>query len=200
MIMRGRIPGTLLACALAVASAVSTAPVAHAATWTVSPAGSLAATSSTFVLANTSNGAAIRCQSTVLNGTVPAAGSGLSGNSIAQFTGGTFTGCIGGPFGLTCTVTVIGPWLLNAVSYNGAGVTTGTLANVRIIVTCGSCSFTLAGSLAFTYDNNTGVLRIFGNLAVTSASFGCLGAFRAGDLVRVDVSYSVSPRPVLTSP
>jgi hypothetical protein len=192
----------LAAALLALAPAVSNAPAAHAATWTASPGGSFTATSSSFTMTNERNGGSIvRCQSATLNGTVPVAGSGLSGTGIVRFTGGQFTNCTG-PFGVPCTVTVVGTWSLDAVSYNGSGVTIGKLTNVVIVLTCGSCTVQLAGSADVTYDNGTGVLRIVSNggLVVSSASSGCLGTMVTGDRVWLDISFIIRPPIILTSP
>lgn len=201
--MRRQLLGLLTVGLMTAATAVLTAAPASAATWTVNPAGNFTGTAGTTVLTNTRNGATVSCTSASAAGNIPVAGPGQPGPAIARITGSAWNSC-SGLFGISFTVTHVGTWLLNAVSYNSAtGTTTGTISNASARLSGGSCTASVAGTVPATYTNSTGVLQVQPTgtaLRITSASFGCLGALSTGDIVTFRGSYTVAPRVTLTSP
>jgi hypothetical protein len=189
------------------ATAVLTAAPASAATWTINPAGNFTGSAGTTVLTNTRNRATVTCTSSSASGNVPVAGSGLSGTGIAQITGSAWNNC-SGLFGISFTVSHVGTWSLNAVSYS-APVTTGTISGVKANLNGGSCvasvggATSAGGTVPATYNNTTHVLQVQPTgtgLKITSASSGCLGALVTGDTVTFSGSYTVSPPVTITSP
>jgi hypothetical protein len=188
---------------------LSAAP-AVAATWTVKPGGSVAATSGKATLTDTHSGVSLSCASSKGAGTVKS-GSGLSGTGIGSITSLAFTSCTG-PAGLTFTVTNSHfPWSLNAVSFNStSGVTTGTLTGIHATLTGPSCSAVVDGTgatadngmVSVTYTNSTGALKVLttgGNLHIYSVS-GCFGLIHSGDPATFSGTYAVSPKQTITSP
>jgi hypothetical protein len=184
-----------------------TAGPALAATWTVSPGGSITASAGTTTLKDTGTGTTLKCTSSTAKGTLKS-GSGLSGTGIGSISSLTFSSCTG-PLGLTFTVTSSAfPWSLNATSFS-SGVTSGTISGIHAKLSGPSCSATVDGTSAtadngtvdVTYTNSTGALKVLttgGNLHIYGVS-GCAGLIKAGDATTFSGSYTVSPKQTITS-
>ena len=98
-----------------------TAGPAFAATWTVSPGGSITAAPGTTTLKDTNTGNMLSCTSSSTSATLKS-GTGLAGSGIGSVKGISFTNC-SGPLGLTFTVAPGNlPWKLNAATF-ASGVT-----------------------------------------------------------------------------
>ena len=203
--------GSVLFVGAAIAGVIglSAAP-ALAATWTVKPGGTVAATSGKTTLTDTNTGVSLSCASSKGAATLKS-GSGLSGTGIGSITSLAFNSCTG-PAGLKFTVTTSHfPWSLNAVSFNStSGVTTGTLTGIHATLTGPGCSAVVDGTSATadngkvsaTYTNSTGVLKTLttgGNLHTYSVS-GCFGLIHSGDSATFSGTYAVSPKQTITSP
>ena len=203
--------GSVLFVGAAIAGVIglSAAP-AVAATWTVKPGGSVAATAGKTTLTDTRSGVALSCTSSKGAATLKS-GSGLSGTGIGSITSLTFNSCTG-PLGLMFTVTTSHfPWSLNAVSFNStSGVTTGTITGIHATLTGPSCSAVVDGTgatadngmVSGTYTNSTGALKPLttgGNLHIYNVS-GCAGLIRTGDSTTFSATYAVSPKQTITSP
>jgi hypothetical protein len=135
--MNRRLSRILIVGGTAAAAIALSAQAAFASTWTISPAGSFTAplkSGTTTLLKDLSTGITLTCTKSTSKGSVPKAGSGLSGKGIATISSTTFgtstTPCTG-PAGTTLTsVSLNTPWKLNAVSYKASvdgGQTTGTI-------------------------------------------------------------------------
>jgi hypothetical protein len=160
------------------------AQAAFASTWTISPAGSFTGSlnsGTTTVLKDTNTGITLSCTIATAKGSVPKAGSGLSGTGIATISSTTFgtstTPCTG-PLGSTITaVSLNAPWKLNAVSYKASvdgGQTTGTItaagtgvgAKISGVIGGVSCTATVGGTKAAPakanglYDNGSHLLAV----------------------------------------
>jgi hypothetical protein len=162
----------------------TTAAFAVAATWSISPAGSFTGslnTGTTTTLTDTTTGITLVCTKSTAKGSVPKAGSGLSGKGIATIsstTFGTSTAKCTGPAGTTLTaVSLNTPWKLNAVSYKASvdgGQTTGTItasgtgvgAKISATILGSACTATVGGTTAAPakanglYDNGSHLLAI----------------------------------------
>ncbi len=183
-----------------------TAGPALAATWTVSPGGSITASAGTTTLKDTGTGTTLKCTSSSAKGTLKS-GSGLSGTGIGSISSLTFSSCTG-PLGLTFTVTSSAfPWSLNATSFS-SGVTSGTISGIHAKLSGPSCSATVDGTGAtadngtvdVTYTNSTAALKVLttgGNLHIYGVS-GCAGLIKSGDATTFSGSYTVSPKQTIT--
>jgi len=162
----------------------TTAAFAVTATWSISPAGSFTGTlntGTTTTLTDTTTGIQLVCKKSTAKGSVPKAGSGLSGTGIATIsstTFGTSTVKCTGPAGATLTaVSLNTPWKLNAVSYKASvdgGQTTGTItasgtgvgAKISATILGSPCTATVGGTKAAPakanglYDNGSHLLAI----------------------------------------
>jgi hypothetical protein len=207
--MRKRFTAVLLsssAAALALGLGSTTALASSiAATWSVSPGGSVSAAGSGQVKdANT--GTVAKCKSIKMAGTAKH-GHGLSGAGIATIKSGSFTGCTIATISVKVATHGL-PWKLNAVSYKN-GVTHGTITGIELKATAPGCSATLDGTKAgatngkvgATYTNSTGVLKLLptGNLHSWAVS-GCFGLVKNGDSEHASGSLKMSPKQKVTSP
>jgi hypothetical protein len=194
--------------AMAAAIGLAASPASAAGTWTVTGGGSFTAAASHPTLKDSNTGTTLDCTSSAASGSATN-GTGLSGTNIAAISGLSFTGCTG-PAGISFTVAPQGlPWHLNAVSYDGTDVTTGTLTGV-IAKLSGLCNATFAGTtsststatLSATYTNSTHTLAITGgSLKAYSVSGICLGLINNNDLATFTGKYVVTPATLkLTSP
>lgn len=194
LITRSR-PARCLLAAAAATLGLAPAPAAAATGWTVTPGGMFTGSGSVHV-------AGITCSS-MLSGRFKH-GSGLSGRHLATITNWVFTSCTGG-------FTLAGhgfPWYLNATSYH-AGVTTGTLTSIDLVITGTGCSATVDGTAAgadngqegFTYTTSTSTLTLtdHGNLHAWAVS-GCLGLIGDGDPEPFTGSLRITPHQAITSP
>lgn len=205
------VTGAALAGALALSagSALAATSVGTAATWTVTPGGTITAKAGTTTLKDTKTGSVLTCTSSSGKGSVKK-GSGLSGAGLGSITALSFSNCTG-PLSLTFTVkTTHFPWKLNANSYNASkGVTTGTITGIHATLTGPSCSAVVDGTSATadngkvtaTYTNGTGKLATTGagNLHIYKVK-GCAGLIGDGDGSSFKGSYTVSPKQKITSP
>jgi hypothetical protein len=198
-----RITQVLLAGAAAAtaALALSAAPAsAVAATFTVSPGGSITGTAGTTTLKDTTTGNSLTCSSAKATGSLKS-GSGLSGTGIGSITGTTFTTCKG-PLGLTFTVTQSGTWSVNLTSNSGA-VSTGFVSSVKASLSGPDCSATVTGSADASYSNTTGVLTFksvagSGHTLTVSGVSGCLGLINNGDTSTFSGAFTISPAQTIT--
>ena len=170
--------------AAAVIALGATAAFATTATWSISPKGNFTSSLSsgtTTTLTDTTTGITLTCTVSASDGTVPKAGSGLSGKGIATITSTTFgtsstlcTGPAGSKFTAVGTNT---PWKLNATKYKASvdgGQTTGTITakgtgvggKITGTVIGVNCSATLGGTTSAPakanglYDNGSHTLAI----------------------------------------
>jgi hypothetical protein len=229
-----RLTKNALAAGIALASAATvtgiTTPAFADSTWTVSPGGSVTATSQGVVPHVTAyeieQGTAAVCDYVDGSATLPS-GSGLSGNGIVSLSSFAFHNCVG-PNNLTITINPTGlPWSLNATSYDATGgVTTGTLTGItgNITVSDGCVAGFSAGldgssnqipaHVTGTYTNSTGVLKITedspapptttptsSNIVVDSVNSSCNPTLIGlGDHIALYGSVAVSPGQTVTSP
>lgn len=195
--------------ALSAGSAFAATNSGTAATWTVTPGGTITAKAGTTTLKDTKTGSVLTCTSSSGKGTAKH-GSGLPGADIASITALSFNNCTG-PLSLTFTVkTAHFPWKLNAMSYNASkGVTTGTITGIHATLSGPSCTATVDGTgatanngeVTATYTNGTGKLATTGagNLHIYNVK-GCAGLINSGDGSSFKGSYTVSPKQKITSP
>jgi len=209
--MRKRIASVLATGgAIALTLGLTAAP-AFAATWSVSPGGSITGAAGTTTLKDTTTGNTLSCTSSSTTATLKS-GHGLAGASIGSVTGISFTGCTG-PLGLTFTVTPGHlPWHLNAVSYNATShKTTGTITGIHATLSGPSCSAVVDGATSgtanngkvkVTYTNSTHKLQVLttgGTLHIWNVS-GCAGLIGSGDGSTFSGTYTISPAQTITSP
>jgi hypothetical protein len=206
--------GTLLAGAAVAAvaclsggPAFAAGPVA-AATWTVTPGGSVSGTAGTTTLQDSTTGTALTCTSSAATGSLKS-GSGLR-NPLGTIATLTFSNCTG-PLGISFSTSVTGPFPLNGAAYNaGTGVTTGKISNIHGSLSGPLCSATVDGTSAGAnngmvrahYKNSTGKLTVLatgGNLHIYNVS-GCFGLINSGDTATFSGSYAISPKQAISSP
>jgi hypothetical protein len=169
-----------------IAVPVGLAAPAGAATWSVSIGSAttgggtyIRASSGSVVWSDTTTGVAFSCTSAIGAGTVPHLGVGVA-NPVMNQTASTFTSCTGWG-GLVFTMSQSGTWSVNAASYaGGTGVTTGWIGGVALKVSTSGCSFTITGSIDYTYTNSSQVMRLVpvtgsGHVLTTSGVSGCFG-------------------------
>lgn len=197
--MRKRLASVLVTGIATAALAFATAPAQADPTFTVSGSpGTLTATAGVTTLKN--GNVTLTCKTasaggTIANGTQPGAG-------IASITSAAFNTC-SGPAGLTFTVVPNLPWTLNAVSYDGTDVITGTITGVSAHLQGPGCSADVTGSVAGTYTNTTAVLAIDpalnpaqGTELTMSNVVNCLGLIHNGDHPTFTASYQVAPATI----
>ncbi|WP_163510698.1 hypothetical protein [Fodinicola acaciae] len=203
--MRKRLASVLVTGIATAALAFASAPAQADDTWTVTGSpGTLTATAGVTTLKD--GNVTLTCQSATAGGTI-ANGSGQAGAGIASITSAAFNTC-SGPAGLTFTVQPGLPWSLNAVSYDGSDVVTGTITNVSAHLQGPACTADVTGSVAGTYTNSTAVLKVDpalngaqGTQLTVSNVVNCLGLMHNGDHPTFSASYQVSPATIhITSP
>lgn len=208
----------VVSAALASVAALSTS--AHASgTWSISPAGAISgsspAGSAVWAVDNHTN-KEVDCDSLSASGNVPTAGSGLSGNGIAQVTSVSFVNCVGPQnIGETITVNVSSsnPGLFNAISYDGSDITTGSLTNVSGSITgTDGCVASVNGAsgqpgqVNGTYQNSTSTLSLGSgtaqnNLVVTTVNSKCNSTLiNVGDTITLNGSVVLNTPVTITSP
>jgi hypothetical protein len=207
--MRKGISAVVLAASAAALTIGLTATSSFASTvktWSVSPGGSIAMSSSKAKLKDTSTAKAVTCRSSSAKGTLKS-GTGLSGTGIGSLTSMSYSTCTG-PKKLAFTLTAASlPWTLNAMSYNSTkGVAHGTISGITIAVSGTGCKATVAGTSATTggeehiaYTNSKADLKFVpadGTLHVYAVT-GCTGLFKTGDAVTLAAIYAVSPKQKL---
>lgn len=206
MPMLTRLRGTVLTVAVAATLVSLGAGPAFAATWTVTPGGSVSGSAGTTTLRDTNTGATVTCSSSAASGSLKS-GSGLS-NPIGSITTITFSNCTG-PLGIRFVASVTGPFPLNANSYS-SGVTSGTITHIHGTVSGTGCSATIDGTSATadngtvnaTFTNSTSVLKTLttgSTLHIYNVS-GCFGLLNNGDGATFSGSYTITPHQTVTSP
>lgn len=186
---------------------------ATAATWTVSPGGTVTMTpSGHFTLTDTTTGKVLTCAHTKGSGKFKS-GSGLPGSNIGAVTAVSFSNCTG-PSGLTFTMTPGHlPWTLDATSYNPAitaGTTTGAISGIHATLSGTSCHATVDGSSA-TANDGTATIHYHNSLAKlkirTQGSTlhfygvtGCKALIHSGDALTFSGAYNVAPAQTISSP
>jgi hypothetical protein len=210
--MRKRLAAVLLssgAVAVAIGVGTTTAMASNiAATWSVSPGGTISFSGSGQVK-DATTGTVAKCTSIKMGGTLKS-GHGLGGAGLGTLTSASFTGCTIAT--VTVTVAVHGlPWKLNASSFNATtGVTTGNISGIDLVATAPGCSATLDGTGAganngktkITYTNSTGKIKLLGsggNLHSYAVN-GCFGLINNGDVQKASGSGAVTPKQTITSP
>ena len=204
--MRGRFIGVLATGAALLTSAVVVAGPAAALpdTWTVTPGGAVHGVAGETLLEVQESGIQLSCTSSTVDATAQS-GSGLSNPlvTIPETPGIVFNDC-SGPFGLTFTVTQVGDWSLNAASYDGSDVTTGTIDGITAGIVGPGCEATVTGSVDVTYTNSTAALAVLPNftLEVTfvDPSNNCLGLINEGEHANFAGTYTIDPGLTVTSP
>jgi hypothetical protein len=201
---------TVATAALAAGTAVSPSSASTARTWTVSPGGNAVAKSGVIKLTDTKRKRAGVCASSTVAGNLKA-GRGLSGTGIGSVTAATFRTCTG-PAKVAFKVTASDlPWTLNFTSYDpAAGVVSGTVSGIRVVITGSVCSAVVNGTaggtangvISASYTDGTGSLKFLatgGNLHFWHVK-GCAPLLNNGDPATFSGSYTISPRQVITSP
>jgi hypothetical protein len=209
MPMLTRLGGVLLTTAVAAAAfSLGATPVLAAATWTVTPGGSVTGSAGTTTLSDSTTGTSLSCKTSSAAGTLPS-GSGLSSplGSIGSITFNTCTG----PLGITFSASVTGPFPLNANSYNSAtGVTSLTITKIHGALSSTFCSATIDGTSATahngtvnaTYTNSNDHMQVVATgstLKIYNVS-GCFGLIKNGDSATFAGTYTISPGQQVTSP
>jgi hypothetical protein len=206
MPMLTRLRGTALTVAVAATMTVLGAGPAFAATWTVTPGGSVSGSAGTTTLKDSTTGTTINCTSSAASGSLKS-GSGLS-NPIGSIASITFSNCTG-PLGISFTASVTGPFPLNANSFS-SGTTSGTITNIHGTLTSSACSLVIDGTSAtahngtvnVTFTNSTSQLKVLttgSTLHIFNVS-GCFGLVRNGDGATFAGTYSITPPQTVTSP
>ena len=185
---------------------------ATAATWTISPGGTVTMTQSgRFTLTDTVTKTLLSCHT---KGTGQfKSGSGLSGSGIGAVTLVSFSNCTG-PSGFTFTMTPGHfPWPLSAVTYNPAitaGTTTGTISGIHATLSGKNCKATVDGTGATAndgteqihYHNSLAKLKILtqgSNLHFYNVT-GCTGLISSGDAATIASAYHIAPAQTISSP
>lgn len=195
---------------LSVTTSLSPRSALAATTWTVSPGGSITATSGTAVLTDTRTGASLSCAASSLAGSLKS-GSGLSGTGIGSITAFSLSSCTG-PGGLTYTATSSSfPWQINALSYSGHmastrhhGTTIGEIVGTKVTFSSLVCHILWWGQpsiLMFRYTNIAATLSTIttSGMLLYNVS-GCGGSFAAGDVMTLSATFTVSPSQTIESP
>jgi len=204
--MRARFIGAFIAGAALVLSAVVASPAAAVpALWTVTPGGAFTGSAGVTNLAIQESGIALTCKTSTVSGTAKS-GTGLSNPiaSIPASPGIKFFNC-SGPFGLTFTVTQVGTWALNGVSYaSGTGITTGTLTNITANIVGPGCNATVTGFVNAKFTNSTDILQVINNytllVSFVDSVNDCLGLINTGEHASFAGSYKITPGLTVTSP
>jgi hypothetical protein len=198
---------TLSAGALALGLSATSAFAATAATFNVSPGGSISGAAGTTTITDTTSGLAINCTTSTLTGSLKS-GTKLKGAGIGTVTDVSFNNCTVDGFTLSISSGTVA-WPLNAVSYNAkTGVTSGTITKIHISISSSECSLVIDGTsgtandgkVKITYTNSTHKLAILNTGSVLHAYdvSGCLGAVSDGDTGTIKSSYTVTPAQTIT--
>jgi hypothetical protein len=203
MTAKGRLAAILLTTAMAALATGASAGTAAgaAATWTVTPGGSITLASSAMALRDNATGTTLSC--TASSGS--AAMNSSANNQIGTITALSFTGCTG-PQGQPFTITMTRlPFFIGARTYNAStGVTSGIIYRVAGELSGPSCTASLEGPDSihtarprFTYRNSTGKLKLpgTGTMQITNVT-GCTGLFSNGptpDPASLTGTYTITP-------
>ncbi|WP_460304280.1 hypothetical protein [Actinocorallia aurea] len=181
--------------------------------WTASGATALSATSSNISFQDVTAGITANCTSGTATGTRNSAGGPtdpiVSGLAIST------SGCASTSPALSFTLTpntALGAWELYATgpTVGSPGVTPGQIRGVSVKGTAlgGVCVVQVdgpggansqTGVISGTYNNN-GTLTATGssNITIASASIGCFGAIKKGDVATLTGTFNVTSTPVPT--
>lgn len=180
--------------------------------WTATGASPVTATSTNISFQDVTAGITANCTSGSANGTLHA--SGGQHDPIVDSLAISTSGCTGS--GLTFTLTpntALGAWELYATGPTVGGVTPGVITGVSVkgVAVGGLCTVQVdgpggansqTGEIIGNYNNN-GTITATGsnNIKVKSASFGCFGAIKAGDVATLTGTFNVtsSPAPVVNA-
>lgn len=173
---------------------------ASAATWTVTPGGTVTAAGGD-VTFGFENGIEWYCGSLSLPGVAATTGNPVI--VIPESPGASFTDCTG-PFGIVPTYTQIGDWAMHAESYDPvADVVTGTIQNVAFAWEWPACTASFAGTLDYRYDNATGQLEILSNPTLTDIYVDpqndCFGSVGDSTYAFLDSTLTVIPKQRIVS-
>ena len=204
MPMLTRLRGTVLTVAVAATVFSLGAGPAFAASYTVTPGGNVTGAAGTTTLKDTTSGTTVNCTSSSASGSLQS-GNGTPLGSISSI---SFTNCTG-PFGITFSASVTGPFPVNATGYSG-GVTSGTITHIHGALTSSLCSLTIDGTsgsanngtVNATFTNSTDTLKVLttgSTLHIYNVS-GCFGFVKNGDSATFTGSYKITPTTTITSP
>jgi len=181
---------------------------ATAATWTVTPGGSLTSANHNFQMRDTTSDSGFYCSSSALSGKLNS-GSGLLGSDLGSISSITVSDC-SAPVGYGLTFSDY-PYVITASSYS-SGTTTGRITGIHASGSGTGCTFVMDGTSAnadngyvvFTYSNSTGKLKFSagGNLHVYQVTGTCLGILSDGDHLSpaYTAPFELSPEQTITSP
>jgi hypothetical protein len=208
--MRKPISGALLtlaSAALAIGLSTTSSLAATAATWTVSPGGSITGSAKTSTVTDKTSGLTVTCTSSTLTGSLKS-GSKLSGMGIGTVTALDFKNCT--VDGITLSL-ASGPvtYSINFTKYSSkTGVSTGTITKIHFAVSSTECDAVIDGTsgtahngkVAVTYTNKTATLKILttGSTLHVWDVKGCAGAISDGDSGYISASYKVSPAQTIS--
>jgi hypothetical protein len=181
-------------------------PGLDAATWTISPGGSVTGTAGTTTLKDTSTGTTLTCTSSTAKGSL-SSGSGLS-NPLGSIASISFSSCTG-PLGISFTASVTGPLPLTGTSY-ASGVSDLTISKIHGTLSGLDCSAVVDGTsgsadngtVDATYTNSSAHLQALttgGTLHIYDVS-GCFSLIKNGDAATFASTYTISPAQTVTSP
>jgi hypothetical protein len=209
MPMLTRMRGTLLTVAVtATVIGLGTGPAFAAATWTITPGGTVSGSAGTTTLKDSSTGTTVTCTSSTASGSLKS-GSGQS-NPIGTISSINFNSCTG-PLGITFSASVSGSFPLTANSYNAStGVTSGTISKIHGTLTSSLCSLVIDGTsgtanngtVNATFTNSSSNLQVLttgSTLHIYNVS-GCFGLVKNGDGATFAGTYAISPKQKVTSP
>jgi hypothetical protein len=187
------------AAATVLGSGVASATPFPPGTWTVTPSGPITGTAGTTTLVGPS--ATLTCTSSTVSGTAvgTATGSPATLATLPPPNGVKFNNCTG-PFGFTFTVTQVGTWQLQGVTYDPAtGVTAGTIINITARLSGPACTATVTGTVEATYDNTTKKLTITASHLTVTAVSGCFGLLAVGQHPTFNGSYTAGTGQTITA-
>jgi hypothetical protein len=204
--------GRALVMTAAAASVIglAAAPALAAATWTVTPGGSVTGTATKATVTDSTIPLSLTCTSSTAKGTLKN-GHGLPGAGLGTVSSFAFSGCTAGA---SATVSVTSS-SLNGIHYSGttkvAKMTITKFHGTFSVTILPGCSATVDGTSATaknglvqaTFSNKTDALKVLatgGNLHLYNPTSGCGTAFKNGDAVNFTASYKLSAKQTITSP
>lgn len=134
------------------------------------------------------------CESGSASGTINLGASG-DGAGIGEIAASSWNNCTGSLGAVTITQTA--PWRLNATGVPTDGVTAGTIDQIAVHVSSGSCSFDASGSADVSVRESDQTLNITpptagAKVVISNASFGCFGVVSNGQEGTITASYAVT--------
>jgi hypothetical protein len=163
--MRKRIAALLAVGATALSTVVAMAtPAAAAPPWTITPGGPVDGTApgTNLVVHDPMTGdITLACDSSSVHAVLDEGSSPDNQlGTIPQTPGIQFVHCLLAGF-IEFTVTQVGDWTINGVSYDaGTGVTTGTIDGITANISGPGCEATVGGFVNGTYTNSTDILAV----------------------------------------